>query len=98
MENLNLTIVAKILAKPEKKDLVESQLFKLTRLTREEEGCVSYTLHQDNKNENLFFFYEEWETRELWKEHMKSAHIDEFKKATEGYLEEFTANEMKQIG
>lgn len=50
-----LTIVAKILAKTKKRELVKSELLKLTNNTRGEEGCINYDLHQDNENPNLFF-------------------------------------------
>lgn len=98
MSNSNLTIVAKIVVKPENLKLVEEELIKLVKFTRAEEGCVDYILHKDNENENSFLFYENWETRELWQEHMKSAHIAEYRKATEGMIEEFTISEMTQIG
>ena len=35
----------------------------------------------------LFLFYENWENRLLWEQHMDSAHIQAFRKRTEGWLE-----------
>ena len=67
MTNQKLTIVARILAKPEKRELVKSELLKLIDITRAEKGCINYDLHQDNENENLFLFYENWESRDLWR-------------------------------
>ena len=93
-----LTIIAKILAKPEKRELIKTELLKLIAVTRAEEGCIDYDLHQDNENENLFLFYENWESRALWQKHMGNAHLAKYSKATEGAIAEFTLNEMTQIG
>ena len=97
MTNQKLTIVARILAKEEKRELVKNELLKLIEVTRAEEGCINYDLHQDNENENLFMFYENWTNKELWQTHMNNAHLAEYMKATEGAVEEFILNEMTQI-
>ncbi|AXT49435.1 antibiotic biosynthesis monooxygenase [Aquimarina sp. BL5] len=97
MNNQKLTIVAKILAKPEKRELVKSELVKLIDITKKEKGCINYDLHQDNENKNLFLFYENWESRDLWQTHMNNTHLADYMKATDGAVEEFTLNEMTQI-
>lgn len=97
MNNQKLTIVAKILAKPEKRELVKNELLKLIDITRAEKGCINYDLHQDNEDENLFLFYENWESKELWKKHMKNTHLTEYMNATEGAVEQFTLNEMTHV-
>lgn len=94
----NLTIVARILAKEEKRDLVKSELLKLIPITRAEKGCINYDLHQDNENPNLFLFFENWESRELWQIHMNNSHLAEYMKATDGAVEEFVLHEMTNIG
>ncbi len=97
MSNQKLTIVARIVAKPEKRELVKRELLKLIEITRAEKGCINYDLHQDNENENLFLFYENWESRELWQTHMNNRHLADYMKATDGAVEEFILNEMSQI-
>ncbi|WP_372775385.1 putative quinol monooxygenase [Mangrovibacterium sp.] len=97
MSNTKLTITARILAKPGKRELVKTELLKLIDVTREEEGCIYYDLHQDNENENLFLFFENWENRLLWLKHINNANLAEYKKATEGAVDEFIVNEMTQI-
>lgn len=92
-----LTIVAKILVKPERQKFVKDELVKLIDYTRKEEGCINYELHQDNENPNLFLFYENWENRELWQKHMNNTHLAEYIKATDGAIENFTLNEMTKI-
>ena len=93
-----LTIVANIKANPDKIDLVKAELLKLIDITRAEEGCINYDLHQDNDNPAHFLFYENWESRELWQTHMCSPHLAAYMEATDGAVEEFTLNEMTIIG
>jgi quinol monooxygenase YgiN len=93
-----LTIVANIIANQDKIALVKAELLKLIELTRAEYGCINYDLHQDNNNPAHFMFYENWQTRELWQQHMQSKHLAKYMKATEGAVAEFTLNEMTLVG
>jgi len=93
-----LTIVARIEAKPDSSEQVKTELIKLIAPTREEKGCLQYDLHQDNGNPAVFLFYESWENRELWREHMNNTHIRACMEATEGAVENFTLHEMTQVG
>ena len=97
MTNQKLTIVARVLAKEEKRDLVKSELIKLIEPTLTEEGCINYDLHQDNENPNLFLFYENWESRELWQIHMNNDNLAAYSKATDGAVEEFVLHEMSPV-
>jgi quinol monooxygenase YgiN len=92
-----LTIVANIKAKSDKIELVKAELEKLIPITRAEEGCINYDLHQDNENPAHFLFYENWESRQRWQTHMANQHLADYLAATEGAVEEFTVNEMTQI-
>lgn len=92
-----LTIVANIKVKVDKIDLVKTFFLKLIDVTRAEEGCINYDLHQDSENPAHFLFYENWESRELWQTHMANDHLAAYMVATEGAVEEFTLNEMTQI-
>ena len=92
-----LTIIANIYANSNKNELVKSELEKLIPMTRNEAGCVQYDLHQNNENPAHFMFYENWESRELWQQHMESPHIAAYMKATEGAVDQFTLFEMSRI-
>ena len=92
-----LTIVARIEAKKDQIDLIKSELIKLIEPTRSEEGCIQYDLHQDNENPEIFFFYENWESRELWQNHMNNDHLAAYMQATEGAVENFVVHEMSMI-
>ena len=93
-----LTIVANIHAYPDKTDLVKAELEKLIPITRAEEGCIQYDLHQDNENPAHFMFYENWESRGHWQTHMKAPHLAAYAAATQGAVAEATLNEMTHIG
>jgi len=70
---------------------------KLIPPTLAEAGCLNYDLHQDNKNPDRFFFYENWKTRGHWLKHNDSPHIATHKKATEGALVEVIIREMSKV-
>ncbi len=93
-----LTIVANIIANDDQIDLVKSELLKLIPITRAEAGCINYDLHQNHDNPAHFFFFENWESREQWQDHMNNQHLKDYLAATEGAVASFTVNEMSQIG
>ena len=92
-----LTIIANIKTKSDRIDFVKTQLLKLIDITRKEEGCIQYDLHQDNENPANFMFFENWESHELWQKHMNKQHLKDYITATEGSVENFTVNEMTKI-
>ncbi|RBW58648.1 MULTISPECIES: putative quinol monooxygenase [Roseobacteraceae] len=92
-----LTIVANIIANADKIELVKAELLKLVPITRAEEGCINYDLHQDNENPAHFMFFENWESRELWQTHMNAPHLAAYMAATDGAVAKFTLNEMSHI-
>ncbi len=97
MKMPKLTIVANIVAKPDKVEIVKVALERLVATTRAEAGCLQYDLHQDNANPARFLFYENWESRELWQAHMNAPHLHEYGAATAGAIEDFSIIEMTQI-
>ena len=79
-----LTIVANVTTKADQIELVKSELEKLVDITRAEDGCLQYDLHQDNKTPSHFVFYENWESRERWQAHMNAQHPHNYMTATDG--------------
>ena len=92
-----LPIVASIDAKPDKIDLVKAELQKLIAPTLKEAGCIQYDLHQDNQNPALFLFFENWESRKLWQDHMNNTHLAEYASATEGSINSIVIQEMSRV-
>ncbi len=93
-----LTIVADIRVRPDRVEQAKAELLKLVAPTRAEAGCLQYDLHQDTDDPAHFLFFENWETRELWRAHMESDHIAAFRAATEGAIESVALSEMTKVG
>lgn len=89
-----LTVVADIRAEPGQGALVRAALEKLLAPTRAEAGCLIYDLHTDNDDPEHFVFYETWESRALWLDHMESAHITAFRQAAESALASLVVSEL----
>lgn len=97
MMEKEIIIIARIEAKKDQIELVESELLNLIEPVRKEEGCIQYDLHQDNERPEVFLFYERWESRELLEGHRNSKHLKDYLAATEGAVEVFTINEMTRL-
>jgi quinol monooxygenase YgiN len=93
-----LTIVAEIIAKPDRIELVKAELLKLIPITLAEKGCINYDLHQDLGKPEHFLFYENWETREDWLAHSEARHLKDYVAATEGAVAAFTVHQMTPVG
>jgi quinol monooxygenase YgiN len=92
-----ITVVAKIVAKEENRELVKTELLKLVQATRTEEGCVNYDLHQDNNDANVFLMYENWKDTHALAQHAASAHYVAFQTAAEGTIAELVLNKMTLV-
>jgi quinol monooxygenase YgiN len=73
-----LTVIARLQAKKGQEEELGRTLHGLVAPTRAEKGCVTYDLHRSHDDPGLFIFYETWETRPLWDDHMKSPHLVAF--------------------
>ncbi len=76
-----LTLIAMIKAKPENRRLVREKCLCMLEPTRKEEGCVNYDFHDDNDDENIFVFIENWENEEALEKHGESEHLKKFKQS-----------------
>lgn len=92
-----LVIIARIEANTGHEGQVRNALSNLIAPTLKETGCIQYDLHQDNDSPSIFLFYEIWENRELWQDHLNSPHILANGPATEGAIASVTLNEMTKL-
>jgi quinol monooxygenase YgiN len=92
-----LTIVADIHANPGKEDELAELLTSFVAPTRAEQGCVQYDLHRDDLDPGHFVFFEIWETRDLWQDHIASPHIAGSAEAREGLVASSIVSEMTRI-
>lgn len=91
-----ITVVAKVIARPEAVAALKSELQKMIEPTRSEQGCIEYRLHQDNADPALFLFYENWETMEFLKQHMESAHFKAYIEAAGDMIADKTVHLMTE--
>lgn len=82
-----LTIIAKLKAKAGSEDRLYEACRKLVEPTRAEEGCINYDMRRSIEDPGLIMFYENWETKPLWEQHMESPHFSEFSAETEDMVE-----------
>lgn len=92
-----ITIIARPTVDPAKLAEVKTAMLALVSASREEQGCISYELHQDNEHLNRFTFVELWSSRELWKKHMQGEAIAAFNNTISGAIIHFELQEMTQI-
>jgi quinol monooxygenase YgiN len=91
-----LTIVADIHAKAGQEQAAFTELKKLVAPTLKEAGCIQYDLHRDKDNPAHFLFYETWENRDLWQDHMASAHIAAHQETAKDTIETVAIYEMER--
>lgn len=58
-----LTLIARLTAKPETAEELGSGLKALIAPTLSEEGAIGYVLHRDNDDANVWVLYETWRSR-----------------------------------
>jgi len=92
-----LTIVATITVDPERVGTMRLLFDALLVTTRLEKGCICYDLHQDNDDPSRFMFYETWESRTLWQDHMTAAHVKAFQNAADGIIMSVQLFEMTRL-
>lgn len=89
-----LTVFAEIESKDGKDGIIKDELIKLLEETKRKEGCVLSDLKQDDKNPNVFKFYEQWSSRELWQDNKNSECLQEYINKTNDSTKSFIMNEM----
>jgi quinol monooxygenase YgiN len=72
------TIIATVVAKPERREELYRILMTQVAPTRAEEGCESYDFHCDQADPNVFVFYENYVNRDAWEAHLKMSHLQPF--------------------
>lgn len=93
-----LTIIARLKAKPGCEADLERELSALLAPTRAEKGCIQYDMHRSHQDPGLFYFYENWESRELWNDHMKTPHITGFGAKQGDLAESWELFEGEKVG
>lgn len=75
MSDKPYTVLAFFEAKPGKEDELKAVLSSLVTPSLQEEGCVTYVLHQSQDEPTKFMFYENWSSKEALMQHGQTPHI-----------------------
>jgi len=78
MDNKKLSVLARVRAASGKEDELYRVLAALVPLTRTEDGCISYDLHQAQEDPALFFFYENWRSKKDLDDHFATPYLQAF--------------------
>ena len=92
-----VSVVAKLVVKEEALATVKAELLQLIVPTRQENGCLKYRLHQDNNDQRVFIFFENWENMDCLERHIVSPHYKNYIAAVDGLIEENTVHKMTCI-
>ena len=92
-----IVVVAKVVAKKEFLPSVKSSLLNLIAPTREETGCIDYTLHQDIDDPSVFVFYETWENLSSLENHLESDHYQAHARNVKGMIDDKEVFRMTRI-
>ena len=71
------TVIATLDAQSGKEEVVRQALLSLVPLTREEEGCIEYHLHECLGQKGTFVFYENWRSKADWELHLQMPYMQE---------------------
>ena len=75
-----VVVLARLLVKQERQADFVARAQEVIAATREEKGCISYTLYKSTENPLELIYVEEWESRADLEAHSKSEHLVKFKK------------------
>ncbi|HWR01111.1 MAG TPA: putative quinol monooxygenase [Chlorobaculum sp.] len=93
-----LIVIATVVANKESAQQLKGELLKLVAPTRKEEGCINYTLHQDNRDPAVFIFYETWKSAGHLEKHLASEHYRAYVRDAEGLIAGKAVNKLTLVG
>lgn len=97
MNQDTIYIVVIVTAKEGHREEVLDALWKLIDPTREEEGNISYNMHQDIKDPNTFVFYEHWKSQEAIDAHLEKPYLKAYAEATQDKVEVWNIMELTRL-
>lgn len=70
-----ITLIARLKAKPGFENKLEEMAKSLIEPTRAEAGCINYILHRDLEDATVYYFYETWRSQEDLDLHFQTPHL-----------------------
>ena len=93
-----LSLLAKFEVKKDQIDFFKSEALKLIDASKNEQGCIYYSLHQNNEKSDVLVFTEIWESEDALEEHKNTAHFKAFFSIIENLIESVSVEKMTPIG
>ena len=85
-------------AKPHFADQIEQALGRLQLLSRDDDGCIAYSVFVDLADPGRFVLYEEWTTAGALASHNDQEHVRSFLEvSTEWLVAPFAVSELRPI-
>lgn len=81
-----IAITAILKAHPGKEDELRQALDEVIPPSRQEEGCLTYVLHESIDAPGTFVFYEKYRDETALDQHINSAHYQSYRKRVETLL------------
>ncbi len=75
MSNQQMTVTARIKVKQGLEDRFKQELQNVIAITRSEQGCINYDLHQSVDDPSLFLLHENWVSKEILDQHLEMEYI-----------------------
>lgn len=82
-----IRLIATLVAKENKAADISALCRALVPLSRRDDGCIQYDLHEDSENPGTFVFFEVWENQHALDKHNATSHINAFMKEAENNTE-----------
>lgn len=92
-----LSIIAHARAKAGTAERMIAEQIKLVEATRSAPGCLRYELHVSTEDPDMLTFVELWESQALWRKHMQSSAIEQFRRTAGHLIEEFELMQLRQL-
>jgi quinol monooxygenase YgiN len=75
---VSYVIAATYTAKDGEAEGVQAALERMTPLTREEPGCLTYQAHRSLEDPNVFFLYEQYDDEDAFQVHAASEYFERY--------------------
>jgi len=86
MSTTPVTVIATLKAKPGQEEALRRELLALIPITRQEQGCINYDLHQSNEDPAVFVFHENWSSQAALQAHSVNTHLAAFQEKADVLL------------
>lgn len=93
----DLVIIVRVQAKPGQEVALVAAQTALVPLARQQPGCIAYELHEDLNQPGKVVFYERWQDRASWENHLAGPHSVAFRTQAGDWIADLELLQMRQV-